>query len=694
MELGQIVEFRTLANRHKVGVVVGLMGKKKLSVFTEDAAKLRVAKKSVTQIFDERLERYESKPDLEVELRRMRARIERAKQLIDVVEIWQLIRELDDAVASAEEIADLVFEAADPVRIVAVNESLRADRLYFKPHDDLWYALSQEELDERQGRKRPVEHVFDEIAEFIALMRGVLELPESIQRGKCKELRARNDLFGEYFGVLQGYASCGDDFSEKKKANKILDALETLPGVKLHGRDSLRAFHLLVELGVWDPHENLQLHRYEVNTDFPKELLEAAKAARSDGWAPESWRRDLTRTLCFSIDHETTLDIDDALSCSPRIEGGWVLGIHIADPGAFVPNATPLDDEARARGTSIYLPTGVLPMFPIALSEDAMSLVQGEVRPALTTSITFDQDFNIVDFEIFPSLVEVNHRLTYDEVDAILERSPASALDAALRDLYFLASEFYQERMGRGAIQLDIPDVKILADMTSGEPDVSISVLEAFSPSQTLVSEAMILANTSMAEFCYKNRIPVIFRSQDAPEQNLYSAEVTKYPEGIAREFALRRRMKRGNITTFPERHFGLGVDMYVQATSPIRRYSDLICQRQVKAFLLGEELPYTEDEILTIAAIVENTTREAQQIERSTKQYWTRYFLEQRVGKTVRATLLSARDEKLAYVFVHEIAARIICEMPRWVEPGEEFDVLIEQANARADLLMTKAML
>lgn len=517
----------------------------------------------------------------------------------------------------------------------------------------------------------------------------VLALEESARSHRIRALADADASLSGALTLLQDYASAGDDFEDAEKADALLDGLGDHQGIKLHGRRSLRAFHLMVDLGVWSRYENLWLHRYKVNTSFQPPMLQAAEEIRDSHWEPAPWRKDLTRLTTFSIDDAWTSDIDDAISCQPRIDGGWDVGIHIADPSARIPDGSAIDLEARTRGTSIYLPTGTIPMLPRALSEDTLSLNLGVTRPAMSTLVHIDRDLNVVDVKVVPSMISVKHRLDYDQVDAILDGEQRSPLEMILQDLSFLASEFFHQRLNDGATDFNIPDPKIQVEIDErNQPEVSVQVLDMQSPARTLVSEIMILASSHMARFCYRNRIPVIYRSQEAPDGDLFDDEIQSFPEGLPRTFAMLRRMKSGSITTYPEPHFGLGVPMYVQATSPLRRYTDLICQRQVKAFLAEEELPYDAETILQIAAMAENTSREAGRIERETRRYWTLYYLATRQGEALDAMILDWRDDSTAFVFIEEVAFRHRCSFRHHVPIGENVRVIIERADPRSDQL------
>lgn len=369
------------------------------------------------------------------------------------------------------------------------------------------------------------------------------------------------------------------------------------------------------------------------------------------------------------------------------------MGIHIADPSARVLMDTPLDDDARQRGTSIYLPTGAIAMFPRALSEEAMSLLAGEVRPAISTMVRLDQDLNVVDVRLVPSSIRVGARLSYDEVEQWLQGSENSRLGDMLHTLSYIAEERMMRREDAGAVSIDLPEVKMRVNLHADPPEVSVEPLRTNSPARLLVSEMMILGNEQMARFCHQNNIPTIYRTQEAPDEELLDAETLAIPEGLARNYAMLRKMKRGDITTEPGPHYGLGLRYYVQASSPIRRYSDLVCQRQIKAFLAGEQLPYDAERIVQVLARVDNTAREALRAERETQRYWLTYYLGQRPGQNMEAVVVEHKDEagQRGAVFLNNCAYKTNCTFKRRIPLGSTIQVVVERADPRKDILVVR---
>lgn len=516
----------------------------------------------------------------------------------------------------------------------------------------------------------------------------LLDLPEPERPPTLAARRAQDPELDAQLDLLADYASAGDRFEWVGRAEGVLEGLDR-GGVALYGGGALRALHLLVDLGVWGRHENVWLHRYQVQTTFAPELERAASALAQARWEPEPWRRDLTGRTCLSVDAPGSLDLDDALSCRPLVDGGFEVGVHIADPGARVPLGSALEQEARARGASIYLPTGDVPMLPGPLAEGALSLRQGQLRPALTTLVRLDRALNVVDVELAPSVVRVDHRLSYAQVDAILAGELDSPVRGALRDLWYLASEFYHQRINRGAVNFDLPEADLTVEFDEqGRPHVEIETIDTQAPARTLVSETMILVGAQVAQFCLAHDLPVIYRGQDPPEGGLIDDEILEYPEGLARTFATLRWMQRGVMRAQPAPHFGLGLEAYVQATSPIRRYSDWVCQRQVEALLTGQQLPHSAEDIERMASHLDAAARDASRIERGTRRYWTLHYLRERRGQRFEAEVLERRDPHIAYVFVHDVAFRARCRTLRSAWPGETLEVVVDRVDPRCDRL------
>jgi exoribonuclease-2 len=368
------------------------------------------------------------------------------------------------------------------------------------------------------------------------------------------------------------------------------------------------AHALLLELDYWDRAFDPYPLRLRLPTTPPDlELPEL----------PDEERVDLTHLPALAIDDEGNQDPDDALSLD-----GDCLWVHVADAAALVPPGSAADLEARARGATLYLPEGSVPMLPCEAAQ-RLGLGLAEVSPALSFALHFDSAGAVASLEMVPSWVRVT-RLTYEEAEARLDEEP-------LRSLHHLAQKHQARRDERGAIPLDLPEVRIQA---TGD-EVNIRPLLPLH-SRELVTEAMLMAGEAVAHYASERGIPIPFTTQDPPETE-------ERPADLAGMYGLRRYFRPSQQSGVPGSHAGLGLDAYVQATSPLRRYLDLVVHQQLRAHIRGEELLGAQEllERIGATAAVAGTVRYA---ERQARKHWTLIYLEQRPGWRGEGVLVERR--------------------------------------------------
>ncbi len=688
MKPGDVIEFDA-GDAYLLGVVTRDLGQKYI-VVTEEGDEMRPTDDEITYDLGARVDPDRSSEAIASRLESYRHEIQTTADEVDVGFLWEFVGE---GSVSAQELSELFFESSETAEVLAIQQELRANDLYFKERGGEFEPRSENQVDEMRRQLEAERRERERRERFVAGVVEVLEADEAAREALVDEKMA-DEGFRQFAEILQGYAIHDRQYDQREEALELLEAIEEELGGELQGGYGAKAFWVMVEMGVWHEHENLWLHRYNLGGEPDGEVVEAIEAIEREGWEPESWRRDLTDRRCFSIDDASTRDIDDALSCRRMPEGGWEVGIHIADPSAHVEAGDRLDRHARKRGTSIYLPSKTIPMFPARLSEEIASLVAGEERPAISVLLEFDEDLERTDHAIVPSVVEVDDRLTYERADDLLEEDGDDPqLAGALRKLGQLADECRRRREDNGAISVDLPDPDLRVEWEDGEPRVSCSVKRRDSPADEIVGEFMIQANTLLGKFCRANDIPVIYRTQESPERDVLDEEVRSVPEGIPRQFAMIYRMKPGNLTTQPDYHFGLGVTTYTQATSPIRRYADLICQRQIKAYLADEELPHDEDEMVELLGRVETASREAGRTQSETERYWLLEYLRRQGDEPLEATVVEHKndDGTHAAVWLEGVAQKFNCNFRKTVPVGETTEVVVDQANPRRDQISLK---
>ena len=391
------------------------------------------------------------------------------------------------------------------------------------------------------------------------------------------------------------------------------------------------AHALLLDVGYWDDRRVPYADRHNLPWQPPSQTLERLEKEQ---------RLDLTHLTALAIDDEGSRDPDDALS----LEGNR-LWVHVADVAALVPPDSAADVEARARGANLYLPDGTVPMLQSQATEQ-LGLGLGEVSPALSFGVDFHGN-QIAGLEIRPSWVRVR-RLSYAEADRNLESEP-------LAGMHHVAQELQGARWADGAVMIEWPEVRIRVD----DGLLSVAPVEV-THSRDLVSEAMLAAGAAIARFALEHRIPIPFSTQDPPE-------TVPELDGLAGMFARRRSLKRSVLRTSGGTHSGLGLEAYTQATSPLRRYGDLLVHQQMRAHLKGHPLLTTE-EVMERLAVADSVSGYIRQAERLSNRHWTLVYLKERAkacnGWTGTAVVIDKRDRR-ATVLVEELALETTVHMP-----------------------------
>ena len=353
------------------------------------------------------------------------------------------------------------------------------------------------------------------------------------------------------------------------------------------------AHTLLLKMGVWD---------YALNPYPARAGLSLSSSMAPVGNLPDEPRQDLTHLPAFAIDDVGSQDPDDALSWdNGRI---WV---HIADVAALIGHGSSPDAEAMLRGANLYLPDRTIMMLPPQATQ-LLALGLNETSPALSFGIDTNDEGEIINLEIIPSWVRVT-RFSYEEAELLMNTPP-------FQPLANLLNKYQARRQQNGAVEIDLPEVKIHVD----QGKVKIDPLPKLK-SRDLVREAMLMTGEAVATFTIENDIPIPFTIQDAPVGELPDSQ------SPAAMFAIRRMLKPSQKSTIPGKHHGLGLEPYAQATSPLRRYLDLIVHQQLRAYLRQDEL-LTVHEITRLIGASTSVIRDVRRVERLSNRHWTCVFL------------------------------------------------------------------
>ena len=446
--------------------------------------------------------------------------------------------------------------------------------------------------------------------------------------------------------------------------------------------------HLLVDLGLWQPHSLPSLRCSVWEQGFSEELLAEAErlvASADQPWPGDADRLDLSGLRTYSLDDADTSEIDDALSLETSADGRERIWIHIADPGRLIAADSPLDLEARQRGSSLYLADRVVPMFPIRLAAGPFSLRQGRRCAAWSTAVELDPEGAVLDASIQRSWVRPTYRLTYGDGDELIELAPPQ--DADLARLHELLQRRRRWRERQGALQMDQPEGRIRCRDEAAELEVTEP-----SAARALVAEAMILNGAVVAEHGIRHGLALPYRGQPASELPP-AAELDALPPGPVRHAALRRCLSRGTSGVAASPHFSLGLPAYVQATSPIRRYGDLLVQRQLAA-QGGRAAALDGPALSELLSALETVVREGIQICREDQRHWQQVWFEQHRGERWEGLFLRwlRPQDQLGLVHLEALALDQAARCPPGSDPGDGLSVMVEQVDSLSDLLRLTA--
>lgn len=405
------------------------------------------------------------------------------------------------------------------------------------------------------------------------------------------------------------------------------------------------AHALLLRLGFWDNSYNPYPARFNLPIIGPTGTLPEL---------PSEDRRDLTHLPAYAIDDEDSKDPDDALFLD-----GNRLWVHIADVGALIAPDSPADIEARARGANLYLPEGTIPMLPLETTRQ-LGLGLNEISPALSFGLDLGPNGTADRVEIVPSWVRVQ-RLTYEAVEARLDEEP-------FRALHQLAQQIQARRRANAAIELELPEAKVR--VTAGQ--VSVRPLPPLQ-SRDLVRDAMLLCGEALARFAQHEDIPFPYSVQPPPDEQLPL-------QTLADMFAQRRLMKPSQRQNEPGLHAGLGLELYTQATSPLRRYADLVVHQQLRAYLDNRTL-LTTQEVLARIGQAEAVGSSIRQVERLANKHWTLVYLKQNPNWSGQGILVERRGPR-GLVLIPELDLEVTMNVPGSVTLNKPFQLTFNGMN------------
>lgn len=411
------------------------------------------------------------------------------------------------------------------------------------------------------------------------------------------------------------------------------------------------------------------LMQFEIPTKFPEDVLKEADIVPNMVLESDLLnRRDLRDECIITIDGEDTKDVDDAISIKQLDNGNFKLGVYIADVTHYVKEGTELDKEALRRGTSIYLVDRVIPMLPRVLSNGICSLDEAVDRLALCCEMEIDNNGNVVNHEIFEAVLNVTKKMTYTAVNDILTNDESEYKEDyneyfnMIKTMEQLSEILRTKRAGRGAIEFDFPESKIIVDENCKPIDI---VIRERNIATSIIEEFMIICNETIAEEYFWSEIPFMYRTHEEPDaqkivmlnefiknfgynlkgssqhpkniQSLLSKVTNTKEENIISRVVL-RSLKQARYTDFNTGHFGLASKAYSHFTSPIRRYPDLqihrIIKQNIKTGIDETKKQYYENILPEVAKRCSATERVAESAERDVESLKKAEFMQDKEGQ------------------------------------------------------------
>lgn len=433
-----------------------------------------------------------------------------------------------------------------------------------------------------------------------------------------------------------------------------------------------------------------------------------------------SSRVNLEKETVFTIDGDDAKDFDDAVGIK-KIRKGYRLRVSIADVSHYVACGSACDEEAARRATSTYLSDRVVPMLPTKLSNDLCSLRPGRRRLAKTVEMDFDHSGSLRESRIYNSVIKSRARLTYSEVAAVLEGNGtvSSSLGKNILSSLLLMKELYcklrELRIGKGGLDFDFPEPVLLRDSAGEVSDVDRLKRNA---AHEIIEEFMIMANSVVAEFIFRNGFDSIYRIHEPPDPD----SIEQLREGLLKigiksdiggrikqrdiqavmkaasgrkdreqvNFMILRALKKAVYSTKHVPHFGLAIDDYTHFTSPIRRYPDLVVHRIIDEILEKKTPSYDSARLKRIAERCSILERTAEDAERQFMNLEAANFMKSRVGDVFHGKILSIHpfgvfveiEEHFVEGLIPEHFYKVRGRKRRWFELGEEVRVKLVSAD------------
>ncbi|GAF65595.1 ribonuclease R [Bacillus sp. TS-2] len=497
-----------------------------------------------------------------------------------------------------------------------------------------------------------------------------------LERGVSEVIGTYSDQKAYGFVVADDKRIANDIFIPKEAINGAVDGHKVIVKIVKYPEGRMSAEGEVTQIlgHKNDPGMDILsiIYKHGIPLEFPDEVMEQAHSV------PEvidetdySNRRDLRDEVIVTIDGADAKDLDDAVHVKKLENGNYILGVHIADVSHYVTEGSPIDKEAADRATSVYLVDRVIPMIPHRLSNGICSLNPQVDRLTLSCEMEINSAGQVVQHEIFQSVINTTERMTYSDVNKILVdddsevKARYESLIPFFKDMEKLAAILRAKRFDRGAIDFDFKEAKVLVDEEGKANEV---VIRERSVAEKLIEEFMLAANETVAEHFHWLKVPFVYRiheDPDAEKLNKFLEFITNFgyvvrgnantvhpralqklleevkgePEETVISTVMLRSMQQAKYDTNSLGHFGLSTDFYTHFTSPIRRYPDLLVHRLIRTYLIRgnvdqETQSHWSEKLPELTRHSSEMERRAVDAERDTDNVKKAQFMEDKIGE------------------------------------------------------------
>ena len=460
-----------------------------------------------------------------------------------------------------------------------------------------------------------------------------------------------------------------------------------------------------------------------IEEKFPNEVLQELDKIDEDFSDELENRKDLRHLDIITIDGSDAKDLDDAVYVE-KTEDGYKLFVSIAGVSYYVKENTELDTEALKRGNSIYLVDRVIPMLPRKLSNNLCSLNPNEDKLTFTVEMDLDKRGKVIKNDFYKSVIKSKYRMTYENVNIILEKDEESEeyrnlydkyrkIDEMLKNMLELSKIIRSNKKRRGSIDFELPEIKVVLDENKAVKDI---VLRSRGEAERIIEDFMVIANETVAEKLFWEEIPAIYRVHEDPDKAKVQAlnetlikfgyslkgleeihpgkfqniieKTTGLPEGYLIHKLILRAMQRARYANKNLGHFGLASKYYLHFTSPIRRYSDLIVHRMlgrsIEKFMSEKEKAKYGANFEAIASSISRTERVADKLEEDSVKIKLIEYMQDKIGQVYVARLSGMNKNKIFMELENhvEVVYNVTTARDNFIYDEENFKIVDKRNN------------